>query len=67
VGIAQTLAPVTGVLQRDAARVLGGEWWRLATTMFVHGGVGHLLFNLAGILLVGMALEHRVGAGWWST
>jgi membrane associated rhomboid family serine protease len=65
VGIAQTLAPVTGVLQRDAARVLGGEWWRLATTMFVHGGVAHLLFNVAGILLVGTALERRVGAWRW--
>jgi membrane associated rhomboid family serine protease len=65
VGIAQLLAPVTGVLQRDAARVLGGEWWRLATTMLVHGGVAHLLFNLAGILLVGMALERRVGAWRW--
>lgn len=65
VGIAQLLAPITEVLQRDAARVLGGEWWRLATTMFVHGGVAHLLFNVAGIVLVGIALERWVGSWRW--
>src|SRR5215211_6263561 len=34
-------------LQRDTARFLGGEWWRLVTALFVQdGGIGGTVFNL---------------------
>ncbi len=38
-----------------------GEWWRLATAMFVHAGMFHLLFNLIGLAQVGELLERLVG------
>jgi membrane associated rhomboid family serine protease len=38
------------------------EWWRLATTMLLHGGWVHLLMNLAAIVFVGVPLEKRLGA-----
>lgn len=34
-----------------------GEWWRLLTSMFLHGGFMHVLTNLAGLLFVGIFLE----------
>jgi membrane associated rhomboid family serine protease len=42
-------------------RTTNGEWWRLATMMFVHGSVLHLLVNLLGLLAVGLLLERLVG------
>lgn len=36
--------------ERDG--VLAGEWWRLLTGHFVHGGRAHLLLNMAGLGLI---------------
>jgi len=38
-----------------------GEWWRLGTHMFLHGGVVHLAGNVFALLYVGMFLEPLVG------
>jgi membrane associated rhomboid family serine protease len=40
-----------------------GEWWRLVTSAFLHGGLVHLAFN--GLLLwrLGQMLEPSLGAG----
>jgi len=40
-----------------------GEWWRLVTSAFLHGGIVHLAFN--GLLLwrLGQMLEPWLGAG----
>jgi hypothetical protein len=47
-----------GVLQRDAAAIASGEWWRLATALFVQdGGVSGAVTNIAGLLLVGSVAE----------
>ena len=44
-----------------APRTTNGEWWRLAGSMFVHGGVFHLLTTMAGLVSVGVILERAVG------
>jgi rhomboid protease GluP len=42
-------------------RTTNGEWWRLATTMFVHAGMLHLLINVAGLVQCGLMVERLVG------
>ena len=39
----------------------GGEWWRLITNTFLHGGIMHLLTNIYGLLFVGIFLEPLLG------
>jgi len=38
-----------------------GEWWRLLTSTFLHGGIMHLLANIYGLLFVGLFLEPILG------
>ena len=38
-----------------------GEWWRLATPLFLHADTTHLLGNILGGLLFGWLLASRVG------
>lgn len=38
-----------------------GEWWRLITNTFLHGGLMHLFANMFGLLFVGIFLEPRLG------
>jgi len=38
-----------------------GEWWRLLTSTFIHGGIMHLLANMYGLLFVGLFLEPLIG------
>jgi len=37
--------------------VLKGEWWRLFTSMFLHGGMTHLLMNMFSLYLIGRGAE----------
>lgn len=39
----------------------GGEWWRLLTSMFLHGGIMHLLLNIYGLVLAALFVEPRLG------
>ncbi len=41
--------------------VADGEWWRLITYMFLHGGAMHLLMNTFALLYIGMYLEPLLG------
>ena len=50
---------LVGALSRDA--VLAGEWWRLVTAIFLHGGVDHLLGNAVALIVLGMVCEHAFG------
>ncbi len=43
------------------ARVFAGEWWRLLSATFLHGGFEHLLGNCLVFYVVGMACEHAFG------
>ncbi|NML67832.1 rhomboid family intramembrane serine protease [Hymenobacter sp. RP-2-7] len=42
---------------------LHGQPWRLVTSLFVHGGITHLLLNMASLWLLGLLLEARTGGG----
>jgi membrane associated rhomboid family serine protease len=41
--------------------VAAGEWWRVVTSMFLHGGLLHLLFNMYALYAFGPVLETRFG------
>lgn len=38
-----------------------GEWWRLLTSVFLHGGIMHLAANMTGLLFAGLFLEPLLG------
>lgn len=38
-----------------------GEWWRLITSTFLHGGLMHLLANMYALLFIGIFLEPQLG------
>lgn len=40
-----------------------GEWWRLFTSMFVHIGLLHLVFNMFALTIFGPPIEERYGKG----
>jgi len=40
--------------------------WTFFTTIFVHAGLTHLLFNLLGFLLITPVLEERIGSLRWA-
>ncbi len=40
---------------------VGGEWWRIVTSGFLHAGAIHLLFNMFALYILGSLLEPAVG------
>lgn len=44
---------------------MGGEWWRLLTSMFLHGGIMHLLLNMYGLIIASIYVEPIFGN--WKT
>lgn len=61
-----TLIPGTGIeILYKGASVNGliaeGEWWRLLTSMFLHAGFLHILFNMFSLFLFGPELEKIAG------
>ncbi|WP_426490770.1 rhomboid family intramembrane serine protease [Hymenobacter sp. 102] len=40
---------------------LPGQPWRLLTSVFLHGGVGHLLMNMASLVFLGLLTERLTG------
>lgn len=41
--------------------VSGGQYWRLLTNIFLHGGLLHVLFNMYGLIFAGIYLEPLLG------
>jgi membrane associated rhomboid family serine protease len=55
-------APVTAYLGLHPVDVVRSFWiWQLATYMFLHGGIFHILFNMLALWMFGTELEHRWG------
>jgi membrane associated rhomboid family serine protease len=61
--LAQNLVPsLTETLGLKPAAVLGElQIWRLASYMFLHAGIMHILFNMLALWMFGTELEHRWG------
>lgn len=58
----QTLQPwLTSFLAFTPRHILV-EPWTLLTHMFVHGGLGHLFFNMLALFFFGSRVEERLGA-----
>lgn len=45
----------------EASRVVAGEYWRLVSATFLHGGVDHLVGNAVALYILGMICEHAFG------
>jgi membrane associated rhomboid family serine protease len=41
--------------------VADGDWWRLATSMFLHGSMLHLIFNMLALYWLGTIVEQALG------
>jgi membrane associated rhomboid family serine protease len=39
----------------------GGEWWRIITSGFMHGGLIHLALNMFVLFILGQVLEPAIG------
>jgi rhomboid protease GluP len=42
--------------------VAKGDWWRPFTTVFVHGNVLHIVFNMMAVMSLGRAVEASIGS-----
>ena len=40
---------------------VNGQWWRLVTSMFLHGGIMHIFGNMFGLFFAGIFLEPVLG------
>lgn len=46
---------------KDGVRIMAGQWWRLITAGFLHGGVLHILMNSWVLFDVGAQVEESFG------
>src|SRR6476659_3506581 len=59
--LAQEILPLTGVFGLHPILVVRGWLWQLATYMFLHGGLFHILFNMLALWMFGAELERLWG------
>jgi membrane associated rhomboid family serine protease len=59
---AGALVPVTGgTLASPTGGIVGGEWWRLLSSIFLHAGLIHLGLNSYVLWIFGNEIERQVG------
>ena len=61
-----TSPELAGALKFDPAGALRRPWTFL-TYMFVHGGFGHILFNMLSLFFFGPRVESRLGGRRFAT
>jgi membrane associated rhomboid family serine protease len=54
-------SPLAGLGGLFGPRVAAGEWWRIITAGFLHGGLLHLAFNMVALYVFGPPLERALG------
>jgi len=63
----------THKLAISAAQILNGEFYRIITSTFTHGGIMHIFMNMSSLLQLGASLETQFGSmqflflTFWST
>jgi membrane associated rhomboid family serine protease len=50
------------LFQGEPIGVADGEWWRLVTSMFLHGFVLHIVFNMVALWYIGRPVEEYLGS-----
>ena len=40
---------------------LGGQWWRIVASLFLHAGIIHLVFNMVVLAIIGPFMEKELG------
>ena len=62
----QVFAPhTTEFLRYQRIPIIDGQWWRLLSGNFVHLGWGHVLMNLAGLLLIWLLIGRLLNNRQW--
>ena len=47
---------------KENSLIRAGQWWRLITPIFLHGGWGHIIANGLTLLMLGVPIERIYGA-----
>jgi membrane associated rhomboid family serine protease len=59
---AGALVPFSGgTVTQPTGGIVGGEWWRLLSSIFLHAGVIHLALNGYVLWIFGEAIEREIG------
>ena len=61
--VGQLMGADATVLGLSAQALTEGRWYSIVTHMFAHGGLGHLVMNVGGLLSLGAVVMTRFGSG----
>ena len=60
-----TAASITAGAQLNSL-IVGGDYWRLLSAVFLHAGLMHLAFNGWALFSVGRDMESLLGSVWFT-